>query len=169
MKLPKLKKLNAKGFSHHLLIAVIVISGIAGFGAWRVYSSSAAVNYAGLCGSGYGLKKVLADSYGNYSRGEVRVYAKQSGTNTDWCSFTVHKSATWGYSLDTFIQTTGYNTMSQYEAGNGISRKDKGNYKYYAGPVRVDNTRNLRVYGDIRGQINGKDVPFTLKATFLSN
>lgn len=41
MKLPKIKKLNAKGVSHHVLIAVLVITGIAGFGAWRVFSSSA--------------------------------------------------------------------------------------------------------------------------------
>lgn len=38
----KNKKLNTSGLGHHALIALMVISGIAGFGAWRVYSSSAA-------------------------------------------------------------------------------------------------------------------------------
>lgn len=38
----KPKKLNASGIGHHALVAIIVISTIAGLGAWRVWSSSAA-------------------------------------------------------------------------------------------------------------------------------
>ncbi len=37
-----LKKLDAKGLGHHVLIAIIVVSSISGIGAWRVFSSSAA-------------------------------------------------------------------------------------------------------------------------------
>ena len=36
------KKLNSAGLAHHFLIAVIVVVGFASFGAWRVFSSSAA-------------------------------------------------------------------------------------------------------------------------------
>lgn len=38
----KPRKLNASGVGHHALIAILVISTIAGFGAWRVWQSSAA-------------------------------------------------------------------------------------------------------------------------------
>lgn len=46
MKQLTFKKLNTKGFAHHLLIALLVISIMAGFGAWRVFSSSAATTSA---------------------------------------------------------------------------------------------------------------------------
>lgn len=42
MKLPSLRPMNQRGFSHQLVIAVVVIAAFAGFGAWRVFSSSAA-------------------------------------------------------------------------------------------------------------------------------
>lgn len=42
---PKLKKLNSMGIGHHMLIAIMVISIIAGFGAYRVWKSSAASTY----------------------------------------------------------------------------------------------------------------------------
>lgn len=44
--LPKIriKKLNTSGVGHHALIAVLVVTTIAGVGAWRVWSSSAAVS-----------------------------------------------------------------------------------------------------------------------------
>lgn len=42
MKLPGIKTLNSKGIAHHLLVALIVVVGFASFGAWRVFSSSAA-------------------------------------------------------------------------------------------------------------------------------
>ncbi len=42
MKTQILKKLNNTGVAHHLLIALIVVVGFAGFGAWRVFSSQAA-------------------------------------------------------------------------------------------------------------------------------
>lgn len=38
----RLKKLNSMGVGHHALIAILVITTIAGFGAYRVWSSSAA-------------------------------------------------------------------------------------------------------------------------------
>lgn len=37
-----MKKLNSAGITHNLLIALVVVVGFAGFGAWRVFSSSAA-------------------------------------------------------------------------------------------------------------------------------
>jgi hypothetical protein len=42
MKILPLKKLNNLGVAHHLLIAAVFVVGFAGFGAWRVFSSSAA-------------------------------------------------------------------------------------------------------------------------------
>lgn len=39
-----LKRLNSRGVAHHALIAILVISGFASFGAYRVFSSSAASN-----------------------------------------------------------------------------------------------------------------------------
>lgn len=42
MKLPSIKKLDNRGVAHHALIALIVVVSIASFGAWRVWSSSAA-------------------------------------------------------------------------------------------------------------------------------
>lgn len=40
---PRLRSLNAVGIAHHALIAVLLIAGFAGFGAYRVFQSSAAV------------------------------------------------------------------------------------------------------------------------------
>lgn len=42
----KLKKLDMNGLGHHALVAIIVVSTISGIGAWRVFSSSAAVQPA---------------------------------------------------------------------------------------------------------------------------
>lgn len=41
-----LKNLNSAGIGHHALIALMVITGFAAFGAYRVFSSSAATNYS---------------------------------------------------------------------------------------------------------------------------
>lgn len=42
MKVPSLKRLNSAGMAHHMVIAIIAVVVVAGFGAWRVFSSSAA-------------------------------------------------------------------------------------------------------------------------------
>lgn len=45
-RIPRLQKLNSAGVGHHILIAVLVISGFAGLGAYRVFMSSAATQYS---------------------------------------------------------------------------------------------------------------------------
>ena len=42
----KIKKLNSKGVAHHALIAFLVVTAIASFGAYRVFWSSAATQYS---------------------------------------------------------------------------------------------------------------------------
>jgi hypothetical protein len=42
----ELKKLNSTGTAHHVLIAILVIAVVAGFGAYQVFNSSAATNYS---------------------------------------------------------------------------------------------------------------------------
>jgi hypothetical protein len=53
----KLKKLNAAGVAHHALIAVLVVSGFASFGAYQVFKSKAATNNVAPPLSAQGLKE----------------------------------------------------------------------------------------------------------------
>lgn len=52
----KLRPLNTAGVGHHLLIAVLVVSGFAGLGAYRVFNSSAATNNVAPALTAQGLK-----------------------------------------------------------------------------------------------------------------
>jgi hypothetical protein len=53
----RIKKLNASGIAHHALIAVLLISAFASFGAYRVFSSKAATNGIAPPLSAQGLKE----------------------------------------------------------------------------------------------------------------
>lgn len=146
----KLKKLNTKGLGHHALIAVLVISGVAGFGAWRVYSSSAATNYAGMCGTGYALKTKIEMSYlangtSETGKGEVRVFTKGTGTNTDWCAYSIRTGISWGLRGKTKIEMS--RPLSDGYATD--LRSDSGDYLYYAGPIRLANAKKINIYGSL--------------------
>lgn len=154
----KLKKLNTKGLGHHAMIAVLVISGIAGFGAWRVYSSSAATNYAGMCGTGYALKTKIemsftGDGRSETGKGEVRIFTRSTGSNTDWCAYSIRTGISWGLRGKTKIE------MSR-PVSDGYAtdlRSDSGDYLYYAGPIRLANAKKINVRGslDTKNQAGG--------------
>lgn len=74
----RLKKLNSMGVGHHALIAILVITTIAGFGAYRVWSSSAATLTGDL--AKYQIR--VASTDGCWLAGRVYDAAKQQCTTT---------------------------------------------------------------------------------------
>lgn len=141
-----------------MLFAIIfaIVSG----GGYAVFNSYAAINYAGLCGSGYSFKRTITMSYLGEGKdtqgGEVRVYTRDTGNNTDWCVFTVRKGAEYGKYGDTRIRVE--QTDGTYERG-----EDTGNYRYYAGPSKVYNTNRAKIYG----QLNRKTIsPSTIRTPY---
>ena len=133
------------------LIGVLVFGGI---GAYMTNRSNAAINYAGLCGNGWSLKKVLpmsvADAGENAGKyGEVRVYTKQSGSETNWCAFSVRKGSAYGSTGNTLVQIMQDRPGVPSQSLN--LDEDRGEYQYYAGPVKLVNSNRVKVYGQVSG------------------
>jgi len=147
-----------------ILAAMIAVLGVFAVTAFSGKTASAQGYWEAKCGAGFQLKKVYEGDYGG-ANGEVRVFTKDTGYNTDWCAMTIHEGATWGKSLDTFIDVVGYNGAYS-DPSYSVHKDDKNYYSYYAGPVRVYNTQKLRVYGDIRGP---DPLDMTVTAKYLSN
>lgn len=126
----KLKKLNTKGLGHHALIAVLVISGIAGFGAWRVYQSQAAISAQALCGTGYSLDSVkrVHTITGTYTTGPAELRVFRNGTKL--CGVLMSTGSAYGVSK--------YMEIEAYASRNNVRKTDKGDFRYYAGPVKID-------------------------------
>ncbi|MFG2333214.1 hypothetical protein ACGFMM_26825 [Streptomyces sp. NPDC048604] len=73
---------------------------------------------AGECGG-----TLFASATGN--KGKLRLY--KEGAN--YCAIVYHTDAYWGVYLPTAVQIV--------RADGGLSHQDDGNYRYYAGPVRM--------------------------------
>lgn len=132
MKLPKIKKLNAKGVSHHILIAVLVIAGIAGFGGWRVYSSSAATP-ASICGAGYQVVKQGRLSTSERSYPAVTYILKNTNKKMA-CAVMMSTGSAYGVSKKMSLKIY---IASHYGDVVRSGGSDSGSFKYYAGPVYV--------------------------------
>lgn len=120
----KLKQLNTKGLSHHILIAVLVISGIAGFGAWRVYSSSAATATS-VCGSGYSIRKSKNIYRNGGTSGEIISTLSLLSNGNTYCSVLMSKNSASGVSKPMsaklgFLKSCSASSASGFYADRGF-------------------------------------------------
>jgi len=123
-----------KRIKTHLLVALALVIAVGGVGVLQTAPAEAATNFKAKCGKGYAHKKTK-----KFKRGKVIVFTKQSGKKTDWCAFTVRTGKAKGDKDWTSIYITGKNA----------NRKEAGHYKHYAGPVKLSNTKRLKVYGEL--------------------
>ncbi len=131
----KLLKKSESGIAHLALLLVIVGAlsavGFVGYNLYQKNSSNASgVVNASMCGKGY--KYLTSTKISKY--GSSYIYVKGQGLSSDWCAFTVRQGDAYG--------VKGY---TRVEMG---SASDAGNFKYYAGPVKVSN--RSQVYMSVR-------------------
>jgi hypothetical protein len=126
------------------------LSVVASVGAVATVVLSPAAAHAGVwsdkCGTGYALERVL-DGYetSQAQYAEVRVYTKGTGAGTDWCAITVKKGPLNGVATWTYLKGVG-----EYRDGTGdVSSLDQGNFKYWAGPVKVANRPTFTVWSTV--------------------
>jgi hypothetical protein len=130
-----MKKLNTQGFAHQVLVlAVVVIAVIGGIGSYiYLHKSSASINYASVCGSGY---KWITSSIGSHSN--VMQFTNTSTKNV--CFLLVSKGKSYGVvkPMSLTVKLTKDSDKNGSWAHNTVvsQKSDSGNYKYYAGPFR---------------------------------
>jgi hypothetical protein len=141
-----MKKLKNTGFAHLelvVILAVVLAIGAMG-GIIMLRRSHAAIIGDGVCGSNYNLidtKDMYFPGYSN-PQATLKVYYNQGVYKK--CALLQAKNAAYGVSKPMTVRAD-WNTR----VGKSYSKKDSGSYKYYAGPVYIDqsNIRSLTVKG----------------------
>jgi len=124
-----MKKLNASGFAHQVLIlALVVVAVIGGIGSYiYLRKSSAAVSPAAVCGSGYSIVK-------SSSTGRSILYVLKNAGAKKFCVINLATGTAYGTSKPMlavgFLQNKTTGIQKNYAQNNGT-------FKYYAGPVYV--------------------------------
>lgn len=113
------RKLNSMGFSHHLLLALLVVVAFASFGAWRVFSSSAAV-----------ASKVQVINIGSGAQPTITILpgqTKSTGTNVNEVVVSNARAVFKGYANATYYGKEIYKdfgaTKPMFAAGSVASNK----------------------------------------------
>ena len=75
-----MKKLNQKGFTHHLLIFAILalVVGAAGFAGWRIYKNK------NIDAQAYNWTRIAYIPFGSGNRSAVSVFACKSAVSNSW-------------------------------------------------------------------------------------
>lgn len=132
----KLNKLNAQGFSHHLLIPLIAIVVIGGIGAYIVTKPKAAVAITpeSICGPGY-----VRSSYGmnKYPNAKGNEYILINKKLEKACGVYMSIGPEYGKSkkMGVKINVVKSKSPNKVVVKGGI---DQGTFKQYAGPVYVN-------------------------------
>lgn len=130
-----LKKLNAKGFAHWIIPALVVVV-IGGIGAYLVTQSHAQTlpSDGSICGTGYKLidSRQVRNSKGTLGPAKFMLYHKSAtGKSYLLCGVLVAQGSAYGGAAK---------QMDVYIACNNNNHfvGDKGKFKYYAGPVYMN-------------------------------
>lgn len=125
---------GTKRIKANWLVAMALVMAVGSVAVVQAAPVQAATSFKEKCGKGYQHKKTK-----KFKRGKVIVFTKQQGKKTDWCAFTVRTGKARGDRDWTSIFVTSKNT----------NRKEAGHYKHYAGPVKLSNSKRLKVYGEL--------------------
>ncbi len=111
--------------------------------------------WAQKCGPGFSLYWKASLRPGDYAH--IRVFRRHSGSNTDWCALTVRHGLAKGNRSWTAVKLARGQSYDWRQI-------DRGHFKYYAGPVRIWNSRHASfegriTYNGVKGRIVGVATP----------
>ncbi|HWT55716.1 MAG TPA: hypothetical protein VN031_01640 [Candidatus Microsaccharimonas sp.] len=144
-----LRKLNTKGFGHvELLVVVITIAVIGGIGSYvMLRKSHADISAATVCGRGYtGFNNGAVGSQLDHNGkvGPARVYWLHNTTAQKICAVVISSGSAYGVSKPMKVSITYTNPRTTTTVAS-----NRGNFKYYAGPIYVSTSNNACRYEGI--------------------
>jgi hypothetical protein len=136
-----MRKLHSKGFAHlEIIIMLVVVLTVGAVAGYMIKTRGhAAATGADICGASYGSTPYRSkDLYLGYSERQAVLNVYYSKNPYKMCAVLLAKNKAYGAPKFMAVRVD-WTTMS----GGPYTKKDAGTYKYYAGPLYVDQT-NIR-------------------------